>query len=170
MVDVRPMFLSYAGAADPGVLALSRRLWIYSVVVGVLVVLASLAIFLGGWDDARFNRSVYGPSPRMVAGWTIHLIEAALSFVAGVYLLLAARALRRHPLAGLRHHLIYAIAKLLLALVAAVGGFVLMGQGDAAMVDDRLYGVLVFIQFAISAAYPLLILFFLRRLSARPTW
>jgi hypothetical protein len=170
MGDARPEFVSYAGADDPGRVAFCRRLAIASLVVGVLVVLANVAILIGGWDDLRVSRTVYGPSARMTVGFAIMLAEAAVSVLAGVYLLLAARRVRHDTTAGLRRHRWYALAKLILAAVAAVGGLVLTDVGDHAMVGAAVWYGMVAVQFAISAAYPVTILALLRSPSVRQAW
>jgi hypothetical protein len=170
MGDLRPEFVSYAAADDPGRVAFCRRLSIASMVVGAIVVLANIAILVGGWDDFRVSRAIYGPSSQMTAGFAIMLTEAALSVLAGVYLLLAARLVRHDTTAGLRRHRGYALAKLVLAAFAAVGGVVLTDIGDHAMVGAAVWFGMVAVQFAISAAYPLTIWLLLRSRSIRQAW
>lgn len=156
-MDVPPT-LSYAHVSD----TFLRRLAIAGTVVGVLVVLANVAILIGGWDDFRVQRAVYGWSNRLTVSFVVLLAEAALSALAGGYLLYAVRLLRLDAFAGLQHHRRYAAFKLLLAGVAVVGGVLNLGEGDAALAGDVFFGFLILIQLAISAAYPLTLLLLLR--------
>lgn len=157
MGDDQPAVLSYAGVNN----AFWRRLAVASKVVGLLVILANAAIVIGGWDDLRVHRAMYGLSSRTGAGFVILLTEAALSILAGGYLMFAAWKLRDEPVAGVRHHRWYAAIKLLLAGFAVAGGVLTMDESAA--VGSGLYSLFILIQLTISAAYPLTILLLLRQ-------